>query len=178
MTGQPELDDVINRPDLWQFKQRVSVRLALEALSPEEVAKYVEHRWKVAGGKMPAPFSTAALALIAKRSSGIPRLVNGLCDNALMLAFADVATTVDTEHVETAARDLQLIPKAPPAPVVVMPPPAPAPPPSLPPTNGVRQPISVAAGKSKILAEVEELPDKRSLWGRWFRFSGNGKSGS
>jgi hypothetical protein len=60
---------------------------------------------------MPAPFSTGAVAAVVKRSSGIPRLVNAICDNALTLAFADASEMVTEEHVESAARDLRLVPR-------------------------------------------------------------------
>jgi len=88
LLGQRELDDVLNRPSLWQLKQRISVRLTLEPLSTIEVERYIQHRWCVAGGKRPAPFSSGAIAGITKCSQGIPRLINSICDNALMLAIA------------------------------------------------------------------------------------------
>jgi general secretion pathway protein A len=55
LIGQSELDDVLNRPDLWQLKQRVSVRLLIEPLSANEVEHYIRHRWRVAGGQNPPP---------------------------------------------------------------------------------------------------------------------------
>ncbi len=111
LIGQRELDDVMNRPELWQLKQRVSVRLSIEALSPEEVENYMLHRWTVAGGNLPLPFSAEAVAAIGRGSMGIPRLINSLSDNALTLAFADEAATVNVGHVETALADLRLAPK-------------------------------------------------------------------
>ena len=108
LVGQPELDDVLNQPNLWQLKQRVSVRLAIEALSSAEIEKYIEHRWTVAEGKLPAPFAPEAVETIGKWSMGIPRLINSLCDNSLLTAFSEESTTVRKEHVEMAARDLGL----------------------------------------------------------------------
>jgi len=185
LIGQPELDEVISRPELWQFKQRINVRVWLEALSDEEVEKYIEHRWAVAGGQTPAPFSPEARAAVAKRSTGIPRLVNSLCDNALTMAFADEAPTITLEHIETAARDLRLIPRTPlAAPLVVMPtthaqaaavhPPAVHPAPALVVKNG-----SAPAAKPQ-LVESEEviltapISGKRSRLARWFGFASNG----
>jgi general secretion pathway protein A len=108
LIGQPELDDVLNRPDLWQFKQRISVRMALKPLSFDEVQRYVQHRWKVAGGSVPTPFTADALASLARWSSGIPRLINSICDNALILAFADTAQHVTSSHIDEAAKVLRL----------------------------------------------------------------------
>jgi general secretion pathway protein A len=181
LIGQPELDEVMSRPELWQFKQRINVRVSLDALSMEEVDKYIEHRWSVAGGRMPAPFSSEARLVVAKRSAGIPRLVNSLCDNALTMAFADEATTISAEHIETAARDLRLIPKtAPPAPVVVMPGAAPVPAAPVQPAHPVVVKNGAAAAVKPRLVESEEVilttpfSGKPSRLARWFGFTRNG----
>jgi general secretion pathway protein A len=108
LIGQSELDDLLNRPDLWQFKQRLSVRLSLQPLGVNEVGLYVSHRWSVAGGKIPSPFSADAIASLAKWSKGIPRVINSICDNALLEAFADTASVVSVEHIHYAVRDLHL----------------------------------------------------------------------
>jgi general secretion pathway protein A len=109
LVGQSELDEVLSRPELWQFKQRISVRLSLEPLGTNEVAKYMEHRWGVAGGKQPVPFSSEAIVNVAKWSKGIPRLINSICDNALIEAFADSVPSVSADHVRRAAGDLLLV---------------------------------------------------------------------
>ena len=122
LIGQSELDEVLSRPDLWQLKQRVSVRLLMEPLSPNEVEHYIQHRWRVAGGKNPAPFSPGAITNVVKWSQCIPRLINSICDNALILAFADETSCVSADHIDAAARDLGLFkppPKA--APVATTP---------------------------------------------------------
>ena len=108
LIGQSELDEVLSRPDLWQLKQRVSVRLLMEPLSPNEVEHYIQHRWRVAGGKNPAPFSPGAITNVVKWSQCIPRLINSICDNALILAFADETSCVSADHIHAAARDLGL----------------------------------------------------------------------
>jgi general secretion pathway protein A len=92
-----------------QLKDRISVRLSIEALSANEVEYYIQHRWRIAGGKKPAPFSPGAIGSVARWSRGIPRLINSICDNALMSAFADEASNVSADHVESSARDLRLI---------------------------------------------------------------------
>jgi general secretion pathway protein A len=111
LVGQSELDEVLSRPELWQLKQRISVRLALEPLGPNEIFHYINHRWHVAGGKQSAPFSDDAVLNVAKWSRGIPRLINSICDNALVEAFADSTRSVSAEHVRIAAGDLLLIEK-------------------------------------------------------------------
>jgi general secretion pathway protein A len=117
LIGQSELDDVLARPELFQLKQRVSVRLSLNPLSNNDVLQYVEHRWRVAGGKLPTPFSEDALAKVAEVSQGIPRLINSLCDNALLEGLAEGAAAISAKVVESAAIDLRLIEKADPTPV-------------------------------------------------------------
>jgi general secretion pathway protein A len=162
LVGQPELDDVLNKPELWQLKQRVSVRLALKALSPAEIAKYIEHRWTLAEGKLPTPFSTEAVEAIGKWSTGIPRLINSLCDNTLLTAFADEAKTVMVRHVEVAARDLGLqakvaAPAATAATAAVLRP-APAAAASEPAPKAIEAHVAVAASMPQ---------KKKSIFGRW-----------
>lgn len=113
LIGQSELDDVLNRPDLWQFKQRLSIRLSLKPLAENEVERYLKHRWIVAGGDENLPFSREAIIRLAKWSKGIPRLINSICDSALVLAFADSASSVSADHIDEAAKDLRLIAEKP-----------------------------------------------------------------
>ena len=108
LAGQPELIDLLNRPDLRQLSQRISVRLTIDFLKPHEIEQYIALRWSKSGST-PVPFSRASYADIASWSRGIPRLVNSICDNALMLAFAETATTVESRHVTEACRDLCLL---------------------------------------------------------------------
>ena len=128
LVGQSELDEVLSRPELWQLKQRISVRLLLEPLSAKEVEHYIQHRWRVAGGKNPAPFSPEAITFVTTWSQCIPRLINSICDNALILAFAEESACVSADHVNASARDLGLTGK--PAPKAI--PPVAAPMPSAP----------------------------------------------
>ena len=174
LVGQPELDDLLNRADLWQFKQRINVRLGLDMLSAEEVEHYIQHRWKVAGGTLPAPFAPAALAAVAKRSIGVPRLVNAVCDNALILAYADQSGAVSEEHVEAAARDLRLMPNAP-APVAVKPPAAYPVAPSANGTAAVVQPPT--APKADIFVPPAFATEKKPLFKRWASLLGFGRNG-
>jgi general secretion pathway protein A len=109
LIGQPELDDVLNREDLRQFKQRVALRFSIEPLSAGEMEKYIAHRWAKAGGKSPQPFCEAAIAQIAILSRGIPRIVNAVCDNALVVGFCQNSRKITAEHVHEAAQDLRLL---------------------------------------------------------------------
>jgi general secretion pathway protein A len=110
LLGQSELDEVMARPELWQFKQRISTRLTIDSLAPNEVEPYIQHRWNVAGGQG-HPFSAEGLDRIRRYSKGIPRLINALCDNALTEAFADESRVVKESHVDAAAVHLLLIEK-------------------------------------------------------------------
>jgi general secretion pathway protein A len=110
LLGQRELDDVLSQPELWQLKQRISVRLAVDAISPDEVEFYIQHRWNVAGGQL-HPFTPEAISHIRRFSQGVPRLINSICDNALLLARADEAKIVSIRYVNSAAEDLLLVEK-------------------------------------------------------------------
>jgi general secretion pathway protein A len=160
LIGQNELTHVLNREDLRQFKQRVAVRLRLEALSKEEVGQYIQHRWTKAGGRQLAPFAPAVVERIGACSRGIPRLINAVCDNALTLAFAKGESTVTLEHLTEVARDLDLTewklpPQAAEAPIeapalVELPPPP------------------MAAARFGTLERYGGYPEPRpSFWSRW-----------
>jgi general secretion pathway protein A len=160
LIGQNELTDVLNREDLRQFKQRIAVRLRLEALSKEDVALYIQHRWTTAGGRQPAPFAPDVVDRIGACSRGIPRLINVICDNALMLAFAKSQSTVTLEHLHEAARDLDIAePKPQPkAAEALIEAPATLELPSAP----------IAAARFRTLERYAGDPEARpSLWSRW-----------
>lgn len=106
LAGQNELADMLNRQDLRQLKQRISVRLSLSPLSRVQTALYIEHRWKKAGGSEPLPFASQAIERIYAFSRGLPRSINALCDNALIQAVANDVEAVRYEDVVAAARDL------------------------------------------------------------------------
>lgn len=107
LVGQDELDEILNRANLRQLKQRIAVRLSIGQLAAAEVGQYIRHRWLKAGGRQP-PFSMEAVAGIAKASSCIPRLINALCDNALVHAITEGCAIVEDRHIHAAAVDLQL----------------------------------------------------------------------
>lgn len=100
LVGQPELRGKLERPELAQFAQRVAVDFHLEALNMSDTRAYIQHRIKVAGGD-PSLFQLDAMAMVHDRSGGIPRLINQLCDLALVYAFAEQQETVDAVLVRT-----------------------------------------------------------------------------
>jgi general secretion pathway protein A len=104
--GQPELDAVLDSPELRQLRQRVSVRWRLEPLAADEACEYVRHRVRVAAGADRELFSPGALREIRRRSRGIPRLVNLLADRALLAGYAAGSRRVEREHVDQAAREI------------------------------------------------------------------------
>jgi general secretion pathway protein A len=104
LVGQPELRDKLEQPALEQFAQRVSVDFHLGSLTLEEVRAYVAHRLAVAGGHS-SLFHPDAVALIHARTRGIPRLINQLCDMALVYAFAEQQTAVDARLLQVILQD-------------------------------------------------------------------------
>ncbi len=108
LAGQPELAGVLNREDLRQLKQRIEIRLDVKPLSPADVRMYMWHRWNCAGGTRELPFTIGSIAIIAAASRGIPRLVNSICDNALLTAFGEGTSTITGEHVRHVLRDLDI----------------------------------------------------------------------
>jgi general secretion pathway protein A len=108
LSGQPELEDLLERQAIRQLKQRVSVWLRIGKLTPQEVAEYIRFRWMKAGGSEAGGFEAAAIAAVAECSEGIPRLVNVLCDHSLVLAFCESAHLVMPKHVMEAAQELVL----------------------------------------------------------------------
>jgi general secretion pathway protein A len=108
LVGQDELDELLDRRELRQLKQRVEVHLHIGPLSTEEVRLYINHRWSCASDAIP-PFSTGAIHQIGRLSHGIPRLISSICDNALLLGFAESTSIVTEEHILEVSRDLRLI---------------------------------------------------------------------
>jgi general secretion pathway protein A len=107
--GQTELDDLLNRRDLRQLKQRIGLRLYIDPLTPSEVIQYVRVRWAKAGAQGSPSLSPDALTLIGQLSQGIPRLINSLCDSSLLMAFGDESLFVGLNYVRDAAANLGLI---------------------------------------------------------------------
>ena len=105
LIGQPELRAILARPDMQQLAQRVIARYHLEALTEDETAHYVRHRLGVAGLRQADPFDQRAMRHIYRYSRGVPRRINLLCDRALLGAYADSKSVVDTRIIEKAAEE-------------------------------------------------------------------------
>ncbi|MDE2306045.1 MAG: AAA family ATPase [Gammaproteobacteria bacterium] len=104
LVGQPELRTTLMRPELRQFAQRISVDYHLRPLDREETGAYVRHRLAVAGGDLKL-FPEEAIGLIHRCSGGVPRLVNQLCDMAMVYAFAEQARSVSLGLLHQVLRD-------------------------------------------------------------------------
>lgn len=105
LIGQPELDDLLNRDDLRQLKQRIVFSEYLEALNKRAVTNYVSSRLAAAGYKKGELFSVSAVHLLYQASGGIPRLLNILAHKSLMVAFGKKSDSVEREHVVKAVND-------------------------------------------------------------------------
>src|SRR5579884_1251649 len=108
LAGQPELDRKLDAPDLRQLKQRIVLRCTLNPLTPDESAAYIETRLARAGMTKQTVFGPEVLEEIYKRSRGIPRLINLLCDNLLVTAFAMEQRTTTIEMLNEVCQDLRL----------------------------------------------------------------------
>ena len=105
LIGQPELRELLARNDLRQLAQRITGRYHLEPLSREETNQYIEHRLKVAGA-LGEVFDSSAKRAIYKLSQGVPRLVNVICDRALLGAYSQGSRTVNRRLVYRAAAEI------------------------------------------------------------------------
>jgi general secretion pathway protein A len=107
LMGQPELRDRLNAHNLRQLRQRITVRYHLSALSREEVADYIRHRIHVSGGNGRPHFSPPAIWRIHRYSQGVPRLINALCDKALLAGYVNQTDKIDFGMIGRAIRELE-----------------------------------------------------------------------
>lgn len=108
LSGQPELDRKLDAPNLRQLKQRIVLRCSLQPFSLREAVEYVESRLEKAGMPDQNVFSEDLLAEIHLRSQGIPRIMNALCDNLLLTAFALERKSCTVEMLDEVCRDMRL----------------------------------------------------------------------
>jgi general secretion pathway protein A len=94
LAGQPELNDVLNRHDLRQLSQRITVRCHLTPMDMRDTAEYIRHRLKVSGCRIPGLFSSGAVKRIYRFSRGVPRLINIVCEQALVMAWTQEKSSV------------------------------------------------------------------------------------
>ncbi len=107
LVGQPELRDRLNSHRLRQLRQRITVRYHLKPLTRLEVAQYVQHRLELAGAKGMPYFTRPALWRVYFYSRGIPRLVNAVCDKALLAGFVEHSDHITYRMVGRAIRELE-----------------------------------------------------------------------
>ncbi|HEU5071413.1 MAG TPA: AAA family ATPase [Verrucomicrobiae bacterium] len=107
LMGQPELRDRLNAHNLRQLRQRITVRYHLSALTREEVGEYIRHRIHVSGGNGRPQFTTAAIWRIHRYSDGVPRLVNAVCDKALLAGFVHQTDRIGYSLIGRAIRELE-----------------------------------------------------------------------
>jgi len=108
LMGQPELEQRLDQPQLRQLKQRITLRCRLTPLPRDEVGAYISCRLKTAGYQGRELFERKAVEKIGLNSQGIPRLINVICDNALLIAYASSKKKVSAAIIEEAARNLRL----------------------------------------------------------------------
>lgn len=105
LIGQPELNTTLSRPDLRQLAQRITAKYHLEPLRKHETAEYIKYRLAVAGCHRPV-FSRRAIRRVFKYSHGVPRLINVICDRALLGAYSANSDTVSAAMVSRAGREV------------------------------------------------------------------------
>jgi general secretion pathway protein A len=110
LVGQPELDEKLDSKGLRQLKQRIALRTHLAPLSLEETQRYIEHRLQIAGADSSASslFSPKATAMVYQFSRGFPRLINTICENSLLTAYARQVPVITPDIVKQVAREFRL----------------------------------------------------------------------
>jgi len=109
LAGQPELEEKIRRPELRALRQRIMVRCRLPLLSLEETADYIASRLRGAGGSGASTFPPETIETIYSYARGVPRIVNLLCEHALIGAYADRRTVVSSNNVRRVAAEFDLV---------------------------------------------------------------------
>src|ERR1035438_9318927 len=109
LAGQPELNDKLNSRELIQLTQRVRLRFHLSTLSQTETSAYIDHRLEVAGSQGRRIFAEDIYPVIYKYTGGVPRLINTLCDTAMIAAFNRDRDTVSLQDLEAAIGELQWV---------------------------------------------------------------------
>ena len=107
LIGQPELREKLNDRSLRQLRQRITVRYHLTPLSRQETEYYIQHRLHVAGGNGRPDFSRWAIRAVHRYSGGVPRLINAVCDKALLCGYVAGIDQLEARHVRRAIRELE-----------------------------------------------------------------------
>jgi general secretion pathway protein A len=109
LLGQPELKDVLAREELRQLRQRILVHYELQPLSAQDMQHYIQHRITLAGGTGRPAFTGWAMKALHRASKGVPRIVNNLCDKALLAAFIRDSDTVNYWDVRRAVSETRML---------------------------------------------------------------------
>jgi general secretion pathway protein A len=120
LSGQPELELKLKRPELRQLRQRITLRCKTLPLTLPEVRGYITRRLSIAGADSQPIFTPEAVEAVHKYSGGIPRVINLLCEHALISAFADQQRTVPSNTIEVVAREFELDEMEPAAPPTLL----------------------------------------------------------
>lgn len=108
LVGQLNLQTTLSLPEMRQLDQRVSIRYQLKALNRDECAAYIAHRLAIAGGSASVAFASRSVDLVHRYTNGTPRLINLLCDRALLGGFSERRNRITPDLVERAAANLDL----------------------------------------------------------------------
>ena len=108
LAGQPEFDRKLDAPNLRQLKQRIVLRYNLNPFDDVETAKYINSRFTKAGVPDQTVISDGLMPEIHRRTQGIPRVINALCDNLLLTAFADASKVATIEMLDDVSADMRL----------------------------------------------------------------------
>ncbi|MBI5094309.1 MAG: AAA family ATPase [Candidatus Hydrogenedentes bacterium] len=107
LIGQPELAQSLELPELRQLNQRITARYHLKALDASETLQYIAYRLRVAGGRRKIRFSKGAVRAVYKFSKGTPRVINAICDRALLIGYTQEATDITTKMIRRATREIR-----------------------------------------------------------------------
>ena len=107
LVGQPQLNNKLNSPALVQLRQRIAVRCHITSLAKDEIGPYVHHRLKVAGSAGDIEFTGAAIEKLFIYSNGIPRLLNLLCDRAMLMGYVRKLRTFTEEIIEESIAEIE-----------------------------------------------------------------------
>lgn len=108
LVGQPELDQILSRQSLRQLSQRIQIRCQLSPLNPPQTAHYIQHRLSCSGFQPTVRFKKAAIKEIYKISQGIPRLINKVCEFALLAAYAKDTRVISKPLIRRAAMEVPI----------------------------------------------------------------------
>jgi general secretion pathway protein A len=108
LCGQPELHDIFAQPGLRQLKQRVSLKCSIKTLAAPETSEYIRWRLRIAGARDENLFEQEAIRMVHRFSGGIPRIVNNICDNALLTGFSHASPRITASIIRDVVEELDL----------------------------------------------------------------------